>query len=785
MGPFAPEYLDFVRQREGFYEKPYWDHKQASIGYGTRARPGETSITREEADRRLSDELGKARNLVRGFGAKLSPSQEYALTDLTYNAGNKWMSGGLGQAVRSGDWQRAADIFRQYNKASGRELPGLARRRNDMAPWLLNASDTLPQITAQSASPTSSAASPQARPGMIDSALSKLNGMFANTPSAQPPASAESMIASLEKMGISKDDPMYGSYVTLANALANTRQAEEWSPARKGLSGFADAMGTGLMARAGVNVPMHMADTLKQQSAERQKLEDRAYQAQLQLLGMTIPYKQKQAEQQKRLDMINQARKGFTGSAPVAPGGAGGVQMPGGPTAPGAPAARPPAGPAMAPGATAPIAPVQQSPLPFGNEPLAAAEGMAPSQIAPTPTPPQMPPQAPQAPQQGLPPIPGATPPTAVAPPAGAPATPVQATPPQSAPAAAPAGPAGPGSKFRITPEMVDRMFPLIPQEEIERVSLIDGKYGDDLKALNDQRLKQRDQFIKLYEVGRSTDDPQSVMEKETAKHDAKRAGDLATMKQKAGLAIQGIGAELQALMDYAGSGKMTSGAIGPWDASDEPIIGGPMGWIAPSGKTMGRILNSFDTAEWGAANPEQQRAIIEQSSMGILNVAKKLVREAGEGTFSEGDQQLLNKLVGELTQARNIDDFKERVGNLRNVMQRIFAEPFGLKLPTLNMGGSGDKKQAPGVDDQARNAEIARRYQAADPAGKAAIEQSLRQKGIDPATVLGGPQPTTPAPQGEPMGPPSPDDVGGQPAQQAAIQQQLQRLKALGMGAF
>lgn len=141
MNPLTGEYLDRVKKFEGFNPKAYPDYKQWSIGYGTRARsPGET-IDRQEGEKRLTDELLKAEGYVKQLGVPMSPRQQDALTDLTYNAGPGWRNWQLGQAVKAGDWQRAAQLYRQTATTvnNGQKvLPGLVNRRASMAPWLLN-----------------------------------------------------------------------------------------------------------------------------------------------------------------------------------------------------------------------------------------------------------------------------------------------------------------------------------------------------------------------------------------------------------------------------------------------------------------------------------------------------------------------------------------------------------------------------------------------------------------------------------------------------------------------
>jgi hypothetical protein len=49
------------------------------------------------------------------------------------------MNQGLGQAVQQGDWQRAGNLFKQYNRSNNQVHPVLVRRREEMANWLSHA----------------------------------------------------------------------------------------------------------------------------------------------------------------------------------------------------------------------------------------------------------------------------------------------------------------------------------------------------------------------------------------------------------------------------------------------------------------------------------------------------------------------------------------------------------------------------------------------------------------------------------------------------------------------
>lgn len=135
MADLDPQLVDAVKGFEGYTPTAKPDFKQLSNGYGTKAMyPGET-IDRQEANSRLQDELYKAKTAVEGMGVDMTPGQKNALTSLTYNVGPGWMQHGLGQAVRAGDWDTAAQKMQEYSHAGGEYDPGLAKRRATEASW--------------------------------------------------------------------------------------------------------------------------------------------------------------------------------------------------------------------------------------------------------------------------------------------------------------------------------------------------------------------------------------------------------------------------------------------------------------------------------------------------------------------------------------------------------------------------------------------------------------------------------------------------------------------------
>lgn len=129
------QYIDRLKKFEGFYQKPYWDYKQWTVGYGTRASGPNDVVDAEEAKRRLAKELEQAAGLVDRFAPNLDPGTRAALTSLTFNAGGDWMNAGLGAAIKRGDMEEAKRRFVQYTKAGGEDLPGLVNRRNDEVTW--------------------------------------------------------------------------------------------------------------------------------------------------------------------------------------------------------------------------------------------------------------------------------------------------------------------------------------------------------------------------------------------------------------------------------------------------------------------------------------------------------------------------------------------------------------------------------------------------------------------------------------------------------------------------
>lgn len=176
-----PEYLDAIKKSEGYAPTASWDYKQYSSGYGTKAQPGDENIPQDQRqgvyEQRFQDEISKAAASVDNFNPNLPPGVRAALTSLTYNAGPGWQQSGLGEAVKAGDWDKAQNIFLQYNHAGGKVDPGLTARRQREAAWFGN------QPVAQ---PQSTSATPAAAPSAPLNIAPQQKPIFAQAPEQLP-----------------------------------------------------------------------------------------------------------------------------------------------------------------------------------------------------------------------------------------------------------------------------------------------------------------------------------------------------------------------------------------------------------------------------------------------------------------------------------------------------------------------------------------------------------------------------------------------------------------------
>ncbi len=138
----SPDGIKFIKSFEGCRLKAYKavpSEKYWTIGWGHYApdiQQGQT-ITQEQADKWLENDLVKYEMAVRQTGLPLNQNQFDALVSFAYNCG----TGNLAKLCKGRTISHIAQAITQYNKAGGKVLAGLTRRRNAEKELLLKGTD--------------------------------------------------------------------------------------------------------------------------------------------------------------------------------------------------------------------------------------------------------------------------------------------------------------------------------------------------------------------------------------------------------------------------------------------------------------------------------------------------------------------------------------------------------------------------------------------------------------------------------------------------------------------
>lgn len=131
--------LALIKRFEGFRSRPYRDAVGVwTIGYGeTRGvgpntRPVSEKEASQQLKRRVDRDYFPSVKALPTF-RKLKQNQVDALVSFVYNVGPGGISSntGVGRALRSGQFKLAADKLLDWDRAGGRALPGLTRRRRE------------------------------------------------------------------------------------------------------------------------------------------------------------------------------------------------------------------------------------------------------------------------------------------------------------------------------------------------------------------------------------------------------------------------------------------------------------------------------------------------------------------------------------------------------------------------------------------------------------------------------------------------------------------------------
>lgn len=132
---------------EGFVPTPYKDPVGVwTIGFGSTkgVGPNTKRMTRAQAERRMMREVDATYGAaVNALKLPLNQNQFDALCSFVYNVGPGGVASDtrVGKALRAHDWRAAADYLLDWDKAGGRALAGLTRRRVAERALFLKADD--------------------------------------------------------------------------------------------------------------------------------------------------------------------------------------------------------------------------------------------------------------------------------------------------------------------------------------------------------------------------------------------------------------------------------------------------------------------------------------------------------------------------------------------------------------------------------------------------------------------------------------------------------------------
>jgi len=131
--------IDLIKRFEGLRLTSYKDPVGIwTIGYGTTSRAGigvevgpNMSITEYQAEKYLRDAVDRfGAKIIQGFTHKPTSNQYSAMLSLAYNIGaGAFLKSTCLKRFNAGDIDGAADALTWFNKAGGKVLNGLVRRR--------------------------------------------------------------------------------------------------------------------------------------------------------------------------------------------------------------------------------------------------------------------------------------------------------------------------------------------------------------------------------------------------------------------------------------------------------------------------------------------------------------------------------------------------------------------------------------------------------------------------------------------------------------------------------
>lgn len=159
------------------------------------------------------------------------------------------------------------------------------------------------------------------------------------------------------------------------------------------------------------------------------------------------------------------------------------------------------------------------------------------------------------------------------------------------------------------------------------------------------------------------TSDPYTVTKaKKQAEYDAYRATKLSQAPNlKAGLR------ELSEIAEGIDDASFAN-ALGPLQGAEASDI--VSGYALQIPRLGGEIMNKW---EGGKTPPTEVRNMITGGAQALSAAIKPLVRAPGEGIWTDRDQELLDRIVGNLAESRTKAEFKRRLQGVANRVQKNF----------------------------------------------------------------------------------------------------------------
>ena len=135
--------ISLIKEFEWFSPEAFGDFKQTSIWYGTPAKPWEKTITQQEAEKRLKERVARTEWVVDSLFPWLTKWQKAAITSFMYNLGDNIFKKPEAQKLKTAILNRDMETIKEqmvlFNKAWGKTLPWLVKRRQKELNLFLNA----------------------------------------------------------------------------------------------------------------------------------------------------------------------------------------------------------------------------------------------------------------------------------------------------------------------------------------------------------------------------------------------------------------------------------------------------------------------------------------------------------------------------------------------------------------------------------------------------------------------------------------------------------------------